>query len=348
MDNNPFLSRFEKLLKIPAPSGREGAIAAIIRADIEAMGFAAETDPAGSLLVRIDGRNKNTPSVMLAAHMDEIGMIVTRIEPDGRMRVVNSGGLRPWKIGERSLDVLGDIMTVKGVISMGSVHGKKPTDQETWDDLFVMTGLSPDELKAAGVRPGSPAVPSAEGRGPVLLGNQKDPLVAAWTFDDRAGVVTLLRLLEAVKREKIKPANKLLVAFTVCEESGCHGAKIIAHRERPDIFVAVDGCPVMDEAVLKLDGRPGIWSKDRLCHYDQRLVAWFIKLAKKAGTDLQAVTYTDAASDASAVYNAGAVPRVAFVGHVRQNSHGFEVARLSCFDHVLDVLLAAVRENWPC
>ncbi len=346
--NNTFLTRLEKLLKIPAPSGREDAIASVIRADVEAMGFAVEQDPAGNLLVRLNGTNQKAPSVMLAAHMDEIGMTVTWIEPDGRLKVINAGGLKPWKIGERPVDILGDLLTVKGVLSMGSDHGGKATNkQQDWGDLFVMTGLTPDELKVAGVRPGTSSVPVAEGRGPFLLGNEKDPLVAAWTFDDRAGVVTLIRLLETIKRENIKPDNKLFICFTVHEEGGCHGAKVVAHREKPDIFVAVDGCPVVDEAVLKLDGRPGIWSMDRLCQYDQRLVAWFIKLAKKAGTELQPATYTGASSDASAVYNAGAVPRVAFVGHVRQNSHGFEVGRLSCFDNVLKVLVAAVREGLP-
>jgi putative aminopeptidase FrvX len=346
--NNAFLERLDILLKIPAPSGREAAIASVIRADIEAMGFAVEQDPAGNLLVRFKGTDPKSPSVIMAAHMDEIGMTVTRVEPDGRLKVVNSGGLQPWKIGEHPVDILGDEFSVKGVFSMGSTHGgKASSQQQDWGDVFIVTGLTPEELKAAGVRPGTTAVPVAEGRGPMLLGNEKDPLVAAWTFDDRAGVVTLIRLLEAIRLGNIKPVNRLCVCFTVHEEGGCHGAKITAHREKPDIFVSVDGCPIVDEAVLKLDGRPGIWSMDRLGHYDQRLVAWFIKIAKKAGTELQPVTYIKANSDASAAYDAGAVPRAAFVGHVRQNSHGYEVARLSCFDRVLDILVAAVRAGLP-
>lgn len=345
MKSNMFLSRLERLLKVPAPSGKENAISEVIRADIRSIGFPVEKDAAGNLLVRLNGSSRNAPSVMLAAHMDEIGILVTRIEPDGRLRVTNAGGLLACKIGERPVDVLGDSKTIKGVLSMGTGHVGKDMNQNGWGDLYIMTGLTVKELEQAGVRPGSAAVPVAEGRGPFLLGNEKDPLVAAWTFDDRAGVVTLLRLLEVMKRKKIKPFNKLCVCFTVHEEGGCYGAKIAAHREKPDIFLAVDGCPVVDDAVLKLDGRPGIWSSDKLCQYDQRLVTRFCELAKKAGTELQPVVYVEASSDASWVYHAGAVPRVAFVGHVRQNSHGFEVARLSCFDRVLDVLLMAVKDG---
>ena len=346
--NHPFLERLEKLLKIPAPPGREEAMAEAIRADIEAMGFKCERDAAGNLLVRFEGAVKKAPAVMLAAHMDEIGMTVSRIDPDGRLKVVNSGGLLPWKIGEHPVVVLGDTKNITGVFSMGSSHGGKAAGQpQDWESTHVVTGLSPEELKEAGVRPGSSAVPAPEGRGPFLIGSGKDPLVAAWTFDDRAGVVTLIRLLEMIKRGKVRPVNKLLVCFTVHEEGGCHGAKIAAHREKPEIFVAIDGCPVVDEAVLKLDGRPGIWSMDFKGHYDQRLVAWFLKVAKQAGTELQPVIYSKASSDASHVYDAGAAPRVAFLGHVRQNSHGFEVARLACFDRVLDVLAAAVSAGLP-
>ncbi len=193
------------------------------------------------------------------------------------------------------------------------------------------------------MRTGSTAVPTRERRGPVVFGDPADPLVAAWTFDDRMGCVALLRLLEALKREDTRPARPTIVAFTVHEEGGCYGARVLAQRERPEVFIAIDGCPMPPGSGLKLDGRPGTWSKDRAVHFDQRLVAALCDAAERAGTSLYTPVYDGAFSDASAVYQVGAAERVATVGHVRENSHGYEVARLSVFDNLLATLVEFVR-----
>src|SRR5690606_484277 len=167
---------------------------------------------------------------------------------------------------------------------------------------------------------GSTAVPIQAMRGPVLFGPAADPLVAAWTFDDRMGVVALLRLLERLKWDGLQPVHPTLIAFTVHEEGGGQGAKILADRERPPIFISVDGAPIPAGTPLSLDGRPAIWSKDRLVHYDQALLRALMAAAQRAGTELQPVVYNGAASDASLVSYAGGAYRVACFGHVRENS----------------------------
>ena len=344
--DDPALSLFGELLAVPAPSGREQRLAAVVRDKLEAWGYEPETDGAGNVLVRLDGRSPQAPLCCFAAHTDEIGLVVTKIEPDGTLRVDKSGGLYPWKLGEGPVMIMGDEQSIVGVLSMGSTHTASAGDEAVkWPDVRVLTGLSPAHLKAAGIRPGSTGVPTRERCGPVLFGDEADPLVAAWTFDDRMGVVALLRLLEALQRDGLRPYHPTLVAFTVHEEIGGNGAKALAQRERPEIFIAIDGCPTPPEAALELDGRPGIWSKDRLASYDRRLLRALSQAATTAGTELQPAVYNSAASDASLVAYAGAAPRVACFGHVRENSHGYEVARLSVFDNVFNTLLQFVS-NW--
>lgn len=341
--DHPALSLFAELLAAPAPSGREEKIAQIIQDKLASWGYAHETDGAGNILVRLPGRNPQAPLCCLAAHMDEIGMVVTKVETDGSLRVDRSGGLNPWKIGEGPVEIIGDHASIIGVLSMGSGHTSSAEDQLiTWKDVRILTGLSPEKLRAAGIRPGSGVVPAREGRGPVIFGDEKDPLVAAWTFDDRMGVVALLRLLKALQRDGLKPYHPTIVAFTVHEEGGAHGAKVLAQTERPETFIALDGCPMPPDTPLQLDGRPAIWSKDRLTHFDQRLVQELCRAAERAGTELQPVVYEAAASDASLVYSVGGAHRVATFGHVRENSHGYEVARLSVFDNVLKTLVEFV------
>lgn len=345
--SHPFVSMFTELLHVPAPGGREDLIAELIRDKITKLGHCCETDPSGNLIVRIEGRNPEAPTVILAAHMDEIAMVVSKIETDGSLRVRPSGGLLPWKTGEIPVEILGDNHNLGGVLSMGSTHNLEALNKTAlgWADVKIITGMTKTGLSEAGVRPGSTAVPARDIRGPYFMGDPSDPLISAWSFDDRAGCVTLIRLLNELKNRAIKPYHPTLVCFTVNEEIGCHGAKNLCFREKPEVFVAVDGCPVIDDDLTQLDGRPGIWSKDSQTNYDQRLLRDFLTLAKEAGTDLQVMTFERAGSDAGAVHSCGLAPRVAIIGHVRANSHGFDIARLSCFDNSLAVVLKFC-EQW--
>jgi putative aminopeptidase FrvX len=345
---HPALQLFSDLL-VAAPSGREDQLAALVCQKLTDLDIVHEQDGMGNVLVRLEGRVAKRPSpqaplVMIAAHMDEIGLVVTQINPDGSLQVNKTGGLMPWKLGEGPVEILGDQEAIIGVLSMGSTHTANAAKQAiTWADVTVLTGLTPAQLKAAGVRPGSTGVPTRERRGPVLFGDPADPLVGAWTFDDRMGVVALLRLLEWVKMEEIRPFHPTIIAFTVSEEVGGHGAKSLAMREQPEIFISIDGAPMPPGTTLELDGRPAIWSKDRLAHYDQPLLQAFCQAALAAGTELQPVVYESAASDASLVSYAGGAQRIACMGQVRANSHGYEVARLSVFDNMLKTLLQFVK-----
>jgi len=337
--DHPALALFEELLAVPSPSGREEGIAAIIRNKLRGWGYTPETDGIGNVMVRLPGATPDAPLCCIAAHMDEIGMMVTRIEPDGTLRVDRSGGLLPWKLGEGPVEILGDEGSAVGVLSMGSTHTAGAADRKvTWEDVRVITGLSPAQLDAIGIRAGSTAVPVRAGRGPILFGDPSDPLVAAWTFDDRMGCVALLRVLQSLHESGAQPPLPWLVAFTTREEGGADGAKVLAQRERPEVFLSIDGCPMPPGAPLALDGRPGIWSKDRLIHYYQRLVRALRLAARAAGTELQPVAYENAASDASLVASVGGAPRVACFGQVRENSHGYEVARLAVFDNLFKTL----------
>ena len=346
--NRPILDLFSELLDVPSPSGREERMAREIGGILDAWAIPHETDAAGTVLVRLAGERPDAPLFCVAAHMDELAMVVTRIEPDGSLRVGPSGGLHPSKLGEGRVVLLGDGTDVTGVLSMGSAHAAGfAAKGVSWDDVRIITGLSPADLKEAGVRPGSCAVPVRERRGPLVFGDPSDPLVGAWTFDDRMGVVALLSTLHNMRDQGVRPRQPSIFAFTVREEEGAYGAKALAQRESPDAFIAIDGCPMPPGAPLQLDGRPGIWSKDRLAHYDQSLVRDLMAAARVAGTELQPVVYDQTASDASLVFVAGAAPRIACFGHVRENSHGFEVARLSVFENVSRTVEAFITDTVP-
>jgi len=343
MTPHPTLALFEEIL-VPSLSGSEKGVAKIIRSKLSKLGYAQDTDPAGNVIVQLPGRDPLAPIFVFAAHMDEIGMVVTSIEINGELRVTRSGGLYPWKLGEGPLDILGDQATIQGILSMGSTHTPKVAEQAvTWEDVRVITGLTTDQLVSSGVRPGTALLPTRERRGPVVFGDEADPLVGAWTFDDRMGCVTLIRLLEKLKYNAITPNNTTIIAFTTREEIGGQGAKYLARSTNPEVFVSVDGSPIPPGSPLKIDGRPGIWSKDRIALYDQDILRDFSEAALRASTELQSAVFDGAASDASLVSYALGVPKIACIGHVRENSHGYEVARLAVFDNLLNTLVEFVK-----
>jgi len=215
------LELFTDLLAVPSPSGREERLARVIYDKVEALGRTPEIDAAGNVLVRLDGRDPQASSTCIAAHMDEIGMVVTDLGVDGSLSVKRSGGLEPWKLGEGPVTVLGDEEDITGVLSMGSTHTRGAADKSiTWDQVRVMTGLSLEQLTAAGVRPGSTGVPVQASRGPVVFGDSADPMVAAWTFDDRMGCVALLRLLEILREPDGQAKAPTVLLFAVREEEG--------------------------------------------------------------------------------------------------------------------------------
>ncbi len=86
-NNHPALQLFEELLTVPSPSGREERLGQVVAGKLGELGYNHTVDGAGNVMVRIPGRNPSAPSACLAAHLDEIGVVVTAIEPDGSLRV---------------------------------------------------------------------------------------------------------------------------------------------------------------------------------------------------------------------------------------------------------------------
>ena len=129
------------------------------------------------------------------------------------------------------------------------------------------------------------------------------------------------------KLADVQPAQPTIATFTILEEGGCHGAKNLCARERPTVFLAVDGAPVFPDGDLDLDGLC-VWSKNAKVHCDQRLAKAVLEAGRWCGHRVQPAVMPIAYSDATAVYDTGFAPRVATFGHIGENSHGFEVARL--------------------
>ena len=122
MNRNEMLALLSELIACHSPPGEEREIDAILQREFEATGASVWSDDAGNLYARLAGSGPKV-KVMVCAHKDEIGMIVTEVQDDGRLKVQNCGGARPWKYGEGPVDLIADDgRTTRGILSVGSVH----------------------------------------------------------------------------------------------------------------------------------------------------------------------------------------------------------------------------------
>jgi endoglucanase len=229
------LALLTSLCEAHGPSGREDRVRAIVEPELAALCDSVERDPLGGLIARRASRDEG-PRLMLAAHMDEIGLMVTHIDDHGYLRVIPLGG---WDartlVGQRVL-VRGR-RDIEGVVGTTPVHllddaARKKAPEI--GDLAIDLGL-PGELVKELVRPGDTAtrVRALRPLGDLLTGK---------SLDDRVGVYVMIEALRAAGAGR----GEVVAAATVQEEVGLRGSRVSTARVRPDIALAIDTCPADD------------------------------------------------------------------------------------------------------
>jgi endoglucanase len=228
-----------RLAEAHGPPGREEAVAAIVRPEMEAMCDRVEVDPLGTLLGTREATGGGTAPtrLMIAAHMDEIGLMVTAVdEPSGFVRVIPLGGWDARTLVSQRVLVHGR-EPLEGVVGTPPVH---VLDQEArnrapkLEDLVIDTGLPADRVKEL-VRAGDVVTRIRNLR---TLGE----LITCKAIDDRVGVFVML---EALRAASPGPAE-VVAAATVQEEVGLRGARAATGRVLPDVGLAIDTCPSGD------------------------------------------------------------------------------------------------------
>ena len=113
-----------ELVALPGPPGQESAVREAVAAHTNHLNCVSETDARGNLLVSLPGARgiPEKPEIVVMAHLDEIALIVQRVEADGRLAVTALGGLFPWKWGECSVLILASGGPITGIVSFGSIH----------------------------------------------------------------------------------------------------------------------------------------------------------------------------------------------------------------------------------
>ena len=245
------------LMGIPGLSGHEDRVRRWIAGRLDTP---SETDPLGNLWVTLPG-DPDLPSVMIFAHMDQLGFIVRRIEPGGAIRIERMGGVPERALPAQEVILcVGEGRDVYGVIANKSHHATAPDEKYRVlpvAELYIDAGFtSAAEAEVAGVKIGTPVVYAP---GAVPMG---DSLIAGPAVDDRAGCAVLIALLDRLKDAPARPT--VHIAFTVLEEFNLRGAAPLANRLRPDMAIQIDLMLATDtpdmagRGEMVLGGGPGI------------------------------------------------------------------------------------------
>lgn len=268
------LDLLTRLSNALAVSGDEQEVREIVYAELQEFKDSMHTDAMGNVLVSREGSEPNRPRVMVAAHMDEIGMMLIKEDGDGLFEFVVIGGVDPRQLVGKPVIV--GRKHVPGVIGAKAIHltTKEEREQELKvKSLRIDVGLGGSKLVEIGDRATFDTKLAV--LGPSLRGK---------ALDDRLGVFNLIQLL------KNAPENiDLLAAFTVQEELGLRGAKTAAYHFNSDIGIAMDSTPANDMPHFdgeentthntKLDGGPAIYLMDGATIGDRRLVKWLTDTA---------------------------------------------------------------------
>ena len=229
------LKFLKQLVETPSPTGFEEPAAALVRERLADVADEVATDTMGSVRAVLEGRDAGAPSLMLAAHMDEIGLMVTYISDEGFLSVASLGGVDAAILPGMRVDVHTASGTLRGIVGRKPIHLIEPDERKTvtpLSSLIIDLGMKPKRVKKL-VRVGDPIT---FGVGFERFG---DDMAVSKCFDDKCGVWIACRVMEKLARAGRAPGDFIAVATTQ-EEIGTRGAMTSAHAVNPDVALAFD------------------------------------------------------------------------------------------------------------
>lgn len=291
------LSFLKKLCLARGISGDEKSVSDLIQKRLRDSGAEIITDGMGNLLVTKKGRNRAKNKVLLSAHMDEVGFIVTDINSDGTLRIETVGGIDRKAVYGKN--VLVGRNGINGVVSVKPVHLLKPDEKDSVipvEKMVVDIGADSREeaLKYVSLGDSVSFVPNY---------NDDNGIIMAKALDDRAGCFILTEIL----RQELE--YDITCSFVVQEEIGLRGAKAAAYTLEPDFAIVVEAttasdipgcdetntvCSVGDGAVLSF--------MDRSTIYDKECLQLALKTAEEKNIKVQLKRAVAGGNDAGAIH----------------------------------------------
>ena len=330
-----------ELTKLPGVSGNENCVRSFIKEKVEPFCDRIEIDSIGNLLAFKKGYMDTGKTLMLCAHMDEVGLIVSRITEEGFLKFKTVGGIDPRVLVSKR--VLVGNKQLPGVIGRKAIHllsaderKQAPKVKELYVDIGAKNKKDAEKRVAVGDY-------IAFASRTVTFG---DNLMKAKALDDRVGCSVMLELLK-------EPCPwDLCFTFTVQEEVGLRGAKVCAKRVKPDLALVLEGTTCSDTpgtdvsgVSTRLGGGAALSLIDGATVYNRELVLKLHKLATDAGVTVQFKQTATGGNDAGAIHLAsGGVPTVSVSIPARYIHSPSSVISLSDYEAVRETARLLMQE----
>lgn len=358
----------QELLWAYGPCGQEADVRAVCARELRPVVDDMWVDDAGNLIGyigaqpptegsrghrhRVSSAAEPGVATRVMAHMDELSMLVKRVESDGTLHLTQLGTMYPGNFGLGPVAVLGENETLTAVLTLGSEHttqesqriwqtkpdrGDKALD---WDHVYVFTGLSNDELEAAGVRPGTRVCVDRSKRTLVEIGDY----LGCYFLDDRAAVTALLRAARVLRDRGQRPVDDVYLVFTTNEEIGGVGGTYASGSLPGTLTLALEVGPTEREYDTKVSGGPIVGYSDALCVYDKDVADRLMGIATDLGLSPQAAVLGAFESDASHSKASGLTPRAGLLCVPTLSTHGYEVMPRRAIDDMAAIIVEFVMQ----
>lgn len=288
----------KKVLKPIGPSGLEEPVAEAIHQELNWCVDAMETDAMGNLICTKFGTDENPRKIMISAHMDHIGFIVTGYEKEGFLRVTNVGGINP------AVSLTRHVVFPNGVEGVITSEKVAPQEEQPMKKLFIDIGAESKEDAEKMVKLGDVAVYAPDC---FRLGEHR---VASPAMDDRCACALLVKLMQTLG----EPKDTVIAVFSVQEEVGCRGAKVASFAKEPDIAIALDvtawgDTPETTQPAIKLGEGIAVKVMDRASISNPQLRDELLACGEKAGVKTQREVLAFGGTDAGAMQTSrGGIP----------------------------------------
>jgi putative aminopeptidase FrvX len=341
-----------ELMLIPGLSGHEDRVRRRLSVELKALGLASRADRLGNLIATIDG-TAGAPSVMLFAHMDQLGLIVRKVEESGLIRVERVGGVPEKALpSQEVLLCVGEGRDLPGIVANKSHHATSPDEKHRvlpYAELYIDAGFASGKaVLAAGIDIGTPVVYAPKA---IELAEDR---IAGTSVDDRAACAVIVEVARALLKLRSRPTTH--VVFSVQEEFNLRGALVAAQALTPDIAIQLDLMLATDtpdmaaRGEMRLGGGPGM----SLYSFHGRgtlngtiphpaLVALFEATAEAEGIPLQRSAQVGVLTDSSHVQLVGAGVAAIDLGFpVRYTHSSLEVCDVADLAGLTDLLVAGI------
>ena len=253
MTSDEKIKLVEELCMTPGISGFEEKIAEIIKRELKDVADKIEVDKMGNLIATKKGSSKKGPTVMLASHMDEIGLMVSYIDDNGYLKFATIGGINDQMLMNQTVVIHSKNGDVTGVIGSKPPHVTKPEEKKKvvpYDEMFIDIGAKDKEQAEEMVSIGDPITFKT------WFEAFPNNLVMCKALDNRLGCYVMMEVLKRVDSKAT-----VYGVGTTQEEVGLKGAKVTSYKLNPDMAFALDVTLSGDHPGIKPEEAPVVIGK---------------------------------------------------------------------------------------